>query len=64
VRVVQSERDNLDLVEALVKENKLDVDFWRGELFESEPQLQSLADPSALLEGGNRVEQEDVRSVA
>lgn len=34
--VMQNERDNLDLVEEIVKKEGLDVDFWRGELIESE----------------------------
>lgn len=35
VRITQSERDNLDLVENVVRREELDVDFWRGELLES-----------------------------
>ena len=34
-RVMQNERDNLDLVESIVRKEGLDVDFWRGELIES-----------------------------
>jgi molybdopterin synthase catalytic subunit len=33
---MQNERDNLDLVEEIVNKEKLDVDFWKGELIESE----------------------------
>ena len=33
--VMQNERDNLDLVDELVKKHNLNVDFWRGELCES-----------------------------
>ncbi len=36
-RVMQNERDNLDIVTEVVKMEGLDVDFWRGELLESEP---------------------------
>ncbi|WRT70480.1 uncharacterized protein IL334_007478 [Kwoniella shivajii] len=34
-RIMQNERDNLDLVESIVKKEDLDVDFWRGELIET-----------------------------
>ncbi|ORY30770.1 FAD dependent oxidoreductase-domain-containing protein [Naematelia encephala] len=33
--VFQNERDNLDLVESIIRTEKLDVDFWRGELLET-----------------------------
>ncbi|KLT41356.1 FAD dependent oxidoreductase, partial [Cutaneotrichosporon oleaginosum] len=35
VRVMQNERDNLDLVERVVADEGLQVDFWRGELLET-----------------------------
>ncbi|BEI81038.1 hypothetical protein CcaverHIS002_0201980 [Cutaneotrichosporon cavernicola] len=38
--VMQNERDNLDLVESLVKTEGLDVDFWRGELLETHHDLE------------------------
>ncbi|WWC65455.1 uncharacterized protein I303_108073 [Kwoniella dejecticola CBS 10117] len=34
-QVMQNERDNLDLIESIVKKENLDVDFWRGELLET-----------------------------
>lgn len=34
--ITQSERDNLDLVAEVVEKERLDVEFWRGELLESE----------------------------
>lgn len=34
-RITQSERDNLDLVAEVVEKERLDVDFWRGDLLES-----------------------------
>ncbi|KAK8850329.1 hypothetical protein IAR55_004246 [Kwoniella newhampshirensis] len=34
-RVMQNERDNLDLIESVIKKENLDVDFWRGELLET-----------------------------
>lgn len=34
--VMQNERDNLEIVTEVVRKEGLDVDFWRGELLESE----------------------------
>ena len=62
--IMQNERDNLDLVSKLVEKHKLDVDFWRGELCESESrrtrcvEASTTADEfSSLLERTNRLEQ-------
>jgi hypothetical protein len=35
VRVIQAERDNLDLAEAVIRSQGLDVDLWRGDLCET-----------------------------
>jgi hypothetical protein len=71
VRLLQSERDNLDLVAEIVARERLDVDFWRGELLEST--YQAFALKSHVLSGltsstphprRDRLGQEDVRRVA
>lgn len=38
-RVIQAERDNLDLAESIIKKERLNVDFWRGNLCESKGSL-------------------------
>lgn len=35
MHVIQAERDNLNLAEAVIRHECLDVDFWRGDLCET-----------------------------
>lgn len=34
INIIQSERENLELITKVIKEEELDVDFWRGYLCE------------------------------
>lgn len=35
VRIIQAERDNLDLAQSIIEAEGIDVEFWRGDLCEA-----------------------------